>query len=75
MEMKASATMSITRKKVFRFFSESLAKSPAPKPVADVVLKIINEKNPKYNYPVGARLPGYFRPCNFSRITCSRLVF
>lgn len=44
-----------TRKKVFQFFSESLAKSPAPKPVADVVLKIVNEKNPRYNYPVGAR--------------------
>ncbi len=44
-----------SRKKVFQFFSESLAKSPAPKPVADVVLKIVNEKNPKYNYPVGAR--------------------
>lgn len=44
-----------TRKKVFRFFSESLAKSPAPGPVADVVLKIVNEKSPKYNYPVGAR--------------------
>jgi NAD(P)-dependent dehydrogenase (short-subunit alcohol dehydrogenase family) len=43
------------RKKVFQFFSESLAKSPAPKPVADVVLKIVNEKAPKYNYPVGAR--------------------
>ena len=37
-----------SRKKVFRFFSESLAKSPAPKPVADVVLKIVNEKNPKH---------------------------
>ena len=44
-----------TRKKVFQFFSKSLAKSPAPKPVADVVLKIVNEKNPRYNYPVGAR--------------------
>ena len=44
-----------TRKKVFQFFSESLAKSPAPRPVADVVLKIVNEKNPRYNYPVGAR--------------------
>ena len=44
-----------TRKKVFQFFSESLAKSPLPKPVADVVLRIVNEKNPKYNYPVGAR--------------------
>jgi short-subunit dehydrogenase len=44
-----------SRKKVFQFFSESLAKSPAPGPVADVVLKIVNEKNPKYNYPVGAR--------------------
>jgi len=44
-----------TRKKVFQFFSESIAKSPAPTPVADVVLRIVNEKNPKYNYPVGAR--------------------
>ena len=44
-----------TRKKVFQFFSESLAKSPVPKPVADVVLRIVNKKNPKYNYPVGAR--------------------
>ena len=44
-----------TRKKVFHFFSESLAKSPEPKPVADVVVKIVNEKKPKYNYPVGAR--------------------
>jgi NAD(P)-dependent dehydrogenase (short-subunit alcohol dehydrogenase family) len=43
------------RTKMFQFFSESLAKSPAPGPVADVVLKIVNEKNPKYNYPVGAR--------------------
>jgi len=44
-----------TRKKVFQFFSESLAKSPVPTPVADVVLKIVNEKDPKYSYPVGAR--------------------
>src|SRR6476646_1452128 len=44
-----------SRKKVFHFFSESLAKSPEPKPVADVVVRIVNEKNPKYNYPVGAR--------------------
>ena len=44
-----------TRKKVFQFFSESLAKSPAPTPVADVVLKIVKEKSPKYSYPVGAR--------------------
>src|SRR5262245_36086165 len=44
-----------TRKKLFKFFSESLAKSPEPTPVADVVSKIVNDKNPKYNYPVGAR--------------------
>jgi short-subunit dehydrogenase len=43
------------RKKVFQFFSQSLAKSPSPEPVADIVLKIVNTKNPKYNYPVGAR--------------------
>src|SRR5215510_5854635 len=30
-----------SRKKVFQFFSESLAKSPLPKPVADIVLKIV----------------------------------
>jgi NAD(P)-dependent dehydrogenase (short-subunit alcohol dehydrogenase family) len=44
-----------TRKKVFKFFSDSLAKSPSPTPVADVVLKIVNEKDPKYSHPVGAR--------------------
>lgn len=44
-----------SRKKVFQFFSDSLAKSPVPTPVAEVVLKIINEKDPKYNHPVGAR--------------------
>jgi NAD(P)-dependent dehydrogenase (short-subunit alcohol dehydrogenase family) len=43
-----------SRKKVFKFFSESLAKSPSPEPVADIVLKIVNQKNPKYNHPVGA---------------------
>ena len=42
------------RKKIFDFFSNSLAKSPTPDPVADVVSKIIKTRNPKYNYPVGA---------------------
>jgi NAD(P)-dependent dehydrogenase (short-subunit alcohol dehydrogenase family) len=37
-----------------RFFNESIANAPTPEPVANVVLKIINSKSPRYNYPVGS---------------------
>lgn len=44
-----------SRQKVFKFFSNSLANSPTAEPVAELVLKIVRTKTPKYNYPIGAR--------------------
>ncbi|HEY2582172.1 MAG TPA: SDR family NAD(P)-dependent oxidoreductase [Mucilaginibacter sp.] len=43
-----------TQENMNTFLKDSLAKSPAPEPVADAVLKIINSKTPRYNYPVGS---------------------
>lgn len=42
-----------TRKRVNIFFEKSVASAPTPEPVADIVLKIVKAKKPKYSYPVG----------------------
>jgi len=41
------------RKLANDFAEKSIAAAPEPKPVADIVLKIIQDKNPKFSYPVG----------------------
>lgn len=41
------------RKQTAAFSQEAFANSPSPEPVVDTVIKIIDEKNPKFNFPVG----------------------
>ena len=41
------------RNNINAFYSNELGQAPEPDAVVDVVLKIVNEKNPKFNYPVG----------------------
>jgi short-subunit dehydrogenase len=41
------------RKPVLEFVGKSLAGAPTPEPVAELVLKIINTKEPKFSYPIG----------------------
>ena len=45
----------VFRQKVNLFAKKSFESAPAPDAVVDTVLKIIREKNPKFNYPVGKR--------------------
>lgn len=41
------------RRNINSFYKNELEKAPEPNAVVDTVLKIVNEKNPKFNYPVG----------------------
>jgi len=41
------------RQNVAAYGGNSLKNAPAPAPVIDAILKIIGEKEPKFNYPVG----------------------
>jgi NAD(P)-dependent dehydrogenase (short-subunit alcohol dehydrogenase family) len=41
------------RKLVNDFVEESISSSPTPEPVAELVLKIVQTKEPKFSYPIG----------------------
>lgn len=41
------------RKKVEAFANDLFSKAPEATPVTDVLLKLVEEKNPKFNHPVG----------------------
>jgi len=41
------------RKQTEEFSKELFDRAPSPEPVVDTVIKIINQKDPKFNYPVG----------------------
>ncbi|MGH2649404.1 MAG: SDR family NAD(P)-dependent oxidoreductase [Ginsengibacter sp.] len=43
----------IFRKKITAYTKQEFDKAAEPEPVVDTVLKIVEEKNPKYSYPVG----------------------
>ena len=41
------------RQNINAYYSKELEKAPEPKADVDTVMKIINEKHPKFSYPVG----------------------
>lgn len=41
------------RQKIAAFTKKEFDKAPGPEPVVNTVLKIVNEKDPKFSYPVG----------------------
>jgi len=41
------------RQKISSYTKTQFNNAPGPEPVMNKVLKIVNEKNPKYSYPVG----------------------
>jgi short-subunit dehydrogenase len=41
------------RSKIERFAKDLFEKSPEPTPVINTLLKVIEDKNPKFNHPVG----------------------
>lgn len=43
----------VFRGKISTYTKTQFNNAPGPEPVMNTVLKIINEKNPKYSYPVG----------------------
>jgi short-subunit dehydrogenase len=43
----------VFRKKISAYSNTQFENAPGPEPVINTVLKIINEKAPKYSYPVG----------------------
>ena len=43
----------VFRQKITSYTKTQFKNAPGPEPVANTVLKIINEKNPKYSHPVG----------------------
>ncbi len=43
----------LIRKRATDFVGESIASAPTPEPVAELILKIVNTKEPKYSYPIG----------------------
>ena len=43
----------VFRQKITSYTKTQFKSAPGPEPVANTVLKIINEKNPKYSHPVG----------------------
>jgi len=45
------------RKKIEAFAKDLFAKSPEPTPVIDTIIKLVEDKNPKFNHPVGKGAP------------------
>jgi len=43
----------VFRQKISSYTKTQFNNAPGPEPVMNTVLKIVNEKNPKYSYPVG----------------------
>src|SRR5215216_7699535 len=43
----------VYRKKLESYTKDLFAKSPEPTPVIDTVMKLVGDKNPKFNHPVG----------------------
>ncbi|REG99516.1 SDR family NAD(P)-dependent oxidoreductase [Flavobacterium aquicola] len=43
----------IFRQKLQSFYNNELQKAPLPTAVADTIIKVINSRNPKFNYPIG----------------------
>ena len=43
----------VFRKKITSYTKTQFENAPGPEPVVNTVLKIVDEKNPKYSYPVG----------------------
>jgi short-subunit dehydrogenase len=43
----------VFRKKIASYTKNQFENAPGPEPVVNTVLKIVNEKDPKYSYPVG----------------------
>lgn len=43
----------VFRQKLQSFYNNELQKAPEPIAVADTIIKVINSRNPKFNYPVG----------------------
>ena len=43
----------VFRKKIASYTKTQFENAPGPEPVANTVLKIVNEKDPKYSHPVG----------------------
>jgi short-subunit dehydrogenase len=43
----------VYRKKLEAYTKDLFAKSPEPTPVIDTVIKLVSDKNPKFNHPVG----------------------
>jgi short-subunit dehydrogenase len=43
----------VYRKKLEAYTKDLFAKAPEPIPVIDTVIKLVGDKNPKYNHPVG----------------------
>jgi len=58
------------RKRVTDFVEQSVSSSPTPGPVAELVLKIVQIKDPKFSYPIGKNttilpLLQFFSPAMF----------
>ncbi|ABZ94005.1 Short chain dehydrogenase [Leptospira biflexa serovar Patoc strain 'Patoc 1 (Ames)'] len=43
----------LLRKQTDNFSKQQFENSPTPEPVVDMILKVVSDKNPKFNHPVG----------------------
>jgi hypothetical protein len=45
------------RKRIEAFAKNIFDKAPEPTPVIDTILKLVEDKNPKFNHPIGKGAP------------------
>ena len=68
------------RKRVIDFVRQAITTAPTPEPVAELVLKIMNTKEPKFSYRIGKNarfLPAlqFLSPRRFERVYLKKLKF
>ena len=62
------------RKKIETFAKDLFDKSPEPDPVIDPVIKLVEDKNPKFNHPVGKGTSVMLGLQNFAYKTFERAI-